>query len=277
MRLKKYLKNFIKYLNSGGVVNTTVVSCHVDNYLAGKVVLVTGGTSGFGLAIAKKCLEQGASVIVTGRNKQKMEKTISTIGNPKMKGIVWDLSDVSIVKNKLQEANSIFGPINVYVNNAGVWTPNNWTNIEEKDWDYVVDINLKGLFFMCKEEAHNLKIMTDTSDAIGKIINVTSIEGVRGGFGPYCASKWGANGLTKGLAKDLVKNKIVVNAVAPGMAITDINPNLPKDGNQYLECQPTGRFVLVEEIADMVAYLAGDAANSIVGQVIAIDGGWSLN
>jgi len=277
MNIKRSLKNFLKYIKSGGVVNTTVVSCHFDNYLAGKVVLVTGGTSGFGLAIANKCLAQGASVIVTGRNKQKMENVVNTIGNPKIKGMVWDLSDVSIVENKLEEANSIFGPISVYVNNAGVWTPKNWKAIDEKEWDNVVDINLKGLFFMCKEEAHNLTIMTDTSNIIGKIINVTSIEGIRGGFGPYYASKWGANGLTKGLAKELIKNKIVVNAVAPGMAITNINPNLPKDGNQYLECQPTGRFVLVEEIADMVAYLAGDAANSIVGQVIAIDGGWSLN
>lgn len=275
MNIKNSIKNFIKYLRVGGVLYVNINRVTIPDKFKGKTVLVTGGTSGFGLAIAKLFLAQGANVVITGRNQQKLEGVISEINHPCFKGLIWDLSDVSLASEKLKDASSIFGPINVFVNNAGVWSPKHWNIVEEKDWDNIVDINLKGLFFICKEEA-SLLIEYASSDNMGKIINITSIEGMRGGFGPYFASKWGANGLTKGLAKELVKCNIIVNAVAPGMAITDINPDLPKDGNMYLNCQPTGRFVAVEEVADLVAFLAGDSANSIVGQVIAIDGGWTL-
>lgn len=276
MKIKKIVKNFLKYLKSGGVVYASVITREKCEIHSGKVVLVTGGTSGFGFAIAKTFLNQGACVIITGRNKEKMDNAIAALHSNKVKGIIWDLSDSSLAKSKLTEANSLFGPINVYVNNAGVWTPKKWRIISEDDWNNIVDINMKGLFFMAKEEALLMESIVNNNN-IGKIINITSIEGIRGGFGPYYASKWGANGLTKGLAKELVKKNIVVNAVAPGMAVTEINKNLPKDGNMYLEAQPIGRFVLVEEIAELVSYLASDSANSIVGQVIAIDGGWTLN
>ena len=119
--------------------------------------------------------------------------------------------------------------------------------------------------------------MANDNPSASKIINITSIEGIRGGFGPYYASKWGANGITRGMAKELTKRNVIVNAIAPGMAITNINPNLPKDGNLNLPYNLTKRFVTVEEIAETTCFLASDAADSIVGQVIVVDGGMSLN
>lgn len=274
MSIKRKIKAVISLLQPKRIVTANFTLRNADEYLADKVVLVTGGGSGFGYAIAKRFLQYGAKVIITGRNEQKLKKATESLGTDCVKYIVWDLCDVSIAKQKMAETNAIFGTINVAVNNAGVWTPLKWNAIDENEWDKVLDTNLKGLFFICQAEG---EAMANKNHTASKIINITSIEGVRGGFGPYFASKWGANGITRGMAKTLVKNNVVVNAIAPGMGITDINPNLPKDGNLSLPSNLNGRYVTVEEIAETACFLASDAANSIVGQVIVVDGGMALN
>lgn len=272
MKMISRFKSVIKKLMPHSVVYANITTLPVNQILEGKVVLVTGGSSGFGLAIAKRFISCGAKVVITGRNELKLNAAVEQLGK-NAKGIVWDLSDVSIADNKFKEVSQLFGPIDIAINNAGVWTPTPWSKLEEIDWDKVVNTNLKGLFFISKAEALN---MINSDNSIKKIINITSIEGIRSGFGPYWASKWGANGLTKGLAKELTSKNVVVNAIAPGMGITDINPDLPKDGNLTLN-NLNGRFVTVEEVAELALFLASDSSNSIVGQVIAIDGGMSLN
>jgi 3-oxoacyl-[acyl-carrier protein] reductase len=274
MSIKGVMKRIISLFQSKIIVKATFNLVEYQSFLADKIVLVTGGGSGFGYAIAKRFVSLGAKVIITGRNEGKLKKAVSQIGGENIKFLVWDLCDYSIAKNKMQEANLMFGQINVAVNNAGVWTPKQWNSIDEEEWDKVLNTNLKGLFFICQAEGESMK---NNNSSASKIINITSIEGVRGGFGPYWASKWGANGITRGMAKALIKNNVVVNAIAPGMGITDINSNLPKDGNLYLPSNLNGRFVTVEEIADTTCFLASDAANSIVGQVIVVDGGMALN
>lgn len=276
MKTVVYLKNLIKYIKHGGVVYTNVTISSNEHLLNNKVALITGGSSGFGLAIAKKYISSGCKVIITGRNKHKLDLAVESLNSNNVRGIVWDLCDYSLAGKKLLEVEKVWGPIDIAVNNAGVWIPQNWITTTEDDWDKVVNTNLKGLFFISQAEG---KAMKSTPDKIKKIINITSIEGLRSGFGPYHASKWGANGITKGMAKQLLSNNIIVNAIAPGMSVTEINPNLPKDvnDNAYLSLQPNGRYVLVEEVAELASYLASDSSNCIVGQVIAIDGGWSLN
>lgn len=274
MSIKSLLKTIVAQFQPQIRVTANFVLKEEKAYLSDKIVLVTGGGSGFGYAIAKRFVSYGAKVIITGRNEEKLKQAISSIGGDNIKYLVWDLCDYSIAKRKMQDANLIFGQINVAINNAGVWTPSNWDNINEEEWDKVLNTNLKGLFFICQAEGES---MTNTNSSASKIINITSIEGLRGGFGPYSASKWGANGITKGMAKTLVKNNVVVNAIAPGMGITDINPNLPKDGNLSLPYNLNGRYVTVEEIAETACFLASDAASSIVGQVIVVDGGMALS
>lgn len=274
MSIKNRIKAFIGLFQPKRVVNASFTFKDTHEYLSDKTVLVTGGGSGFGLAIARRFLHYGARVIITGRNEQKLKKAVDDLGGKMVKYLVWDICNVAIAKQKMQEVNSIFGTVNVAVNNAGVWTPQKWDVIDEKEWDKVLDTNLKGLFFICQAEG---EAMSNSNSTASKIINITSIEGVRGGFGPYYASKWGANGITRGMAKTFIKNNVVVNAVAPGMGITDINPDLPKDGNLSLPCNLNGRYVTVEEIAETVCFLASDAASSIVGQVIVVDGGMALN
>jgi NAD(P)-dependent dehydrogenase (short-subunit alcohol dehydrogenase family) len=274
-RLIFYVRNFIKFIRSGGVVYTTIIQVDKGEILKDKKILITGGSSGFGLAMAMKFLSEGAYVLITGRNQESLENAVKQLNSERAFGLVWDISNISIIEEKLAEAIILLGGLDIAVNNAGIWTPRKWTEVDGNEWDRILAINLKGLFFMCKAEAETFK----NKRTISKIINITSIEGIRGGFGPYYASKWGANGLTKGLAKELIRKNIIVNAIAPGMAITNINPTLPKsvEDNAYLPQHLTQRYVLVEEVAALAAFLASDSANSIVGQVIAIDGGWVLN
>lgn len=273
MSIKSFLKSVLSTAQPKRIVNANFTFKNENTYMADKIVLVTGGGSGFGFAIAKRFVECGAKVIITGRNEKKLESAVKSLGN-NASYLVWDLCDVDIAKKKMEEANAIYGSINVAINNAGVWTPKKWNDIDEVEWNKVLDTNLKGLFFICQAEGET---MNNRNATPSKIINITSIEGVRGGFGPYWASKWGANGITRGMAKTFIKRNIVVNAIAPGMGITDINPNLPKDGNLNLPYNLNGRYITVEEIAETACYLASDAANSIVGQVIVVDGGMALN
>lgn len=274
MSLKGKIKTVLSMARPKRIVNATFTLKNECEYLSDKVVLVTGGSSGFGFAIAKRFLNYGAKVIITGRNELKLKESVKLLGGERVSYLVWDLCEYYVAKQKMAEANTIYGPINVAVNNAGVWTPKNWKDIDEAEWDKILNTNLKGLFFICQAEGG---AMANTNTRASKIINITSIEGVRGGFGPYFASKWGANGITRGMAKALIKDNVVVNAIAPGMGITNINPNLPKDGNLSLEGNLNGRFVTVEEIAETACFLASDAASSIVGQVIVVDGGMALN
>lgn len=272
MSIKRIIKSILSSVQPKRIVTASFTFKNDDACMADKIVLVTGGGSGFGLAIAKRFVQCGAKVIITGRNEHKLKSAVEHLGK-NASYLVWDLCDVSIAKTRMSEANAFYGPINVAINNAGVWTSTKWNDIEEAEWDKILDTNLKGLFFICQAEAESM----NSNVIVNKIINITSIEGVRGGFGPYWASKWGANGITRGMAKELIKNNIIVNAIAPGMAITDINPNLPKDGNLNLPYNLSGRYVTVEEIAETACFLASDAANSIVGQVIVVDGGMALN
>lgn len=274
MLIKRIIRSVFSRIQPKRIVNAYFTIKEQKDYLSDKIVLVTGGGGGFGYAIAKRFLDYGAKVVITGRNEAKLKEAIVSLGCNNVSYVVWDLCNVTIAKQKLHEVNSIFGPINVAVNNAGIWTPKKWKDIDEGEWDNILNTNLKGLFFICQAEGI---AMANENSSASKIINITSIEGIRGGFGPYYASKWGANGITKGMAKILIKNNVVVNAIAPGMGITDINPSLPKDGNLNLPTNLNGRFVTVEEIAETTCFLASDMASSIVGQVIVVDGGMALN
>lgn len=271
-----FLSNVKKIITFGGVVNINFSSVESKDSLKGKVALITGGTSGFGFAIAKQYLTNGARVIITGRSEEKVKVALKNLDSPNVKGIILDICDLGSIHDKFSEAFDVFGKIDIVVNNAGIWTGKAWNEIEESDWDIILDTNTKALFFMLQAEVKALK----GTNSLKKIINITSMEGVLGGFGPYYASKWAANGLTKGIAKEFVKQGILVNAIAPGPAKTNLNTQyfIGQEDNYYNpdSRSKTGRMVLVEEVAGLAAFLASDQANSIVGQVIVVDGGISL-
>ena len=243
MSTKSLIKKVVKKILGGGKIAVTyakVQQIQSPRLFEGKTVLITGGSSGFGYSMAEKFVAESANVIITGRNERKLKSAASQLDSDKVKSMVWDISDI----------------------------------------DNILDVNLKGVYFMCQAEAEYLLLREkESTEWTGKIINVSSVEGIRNDFEPYNASKWGVNNLTVGLAKILASHHVTVNAIAPGVGLTNINPDLlkAKGDNIAYDGHRTGRFTLPEEIAELAAFLSSDAANNIVGQVIAVDGGWTLN
>lgn len=268
-------RNFIKYIRKGGVVYVNIAQVNYGECLKGKRIVVTGGGSGIGYAIAGKFLASGAEVTITGRNAEKLAGAAGRLNSEKVHTLVWDVADVSVAGKKIGEAAQMMGGLDILVNNAGVYIPSNlFSIIEEKDWDSVMGTNIKGVFFASRATA--AYFIRENKSRGGKIINISSIAGINGDCGPYGISKWGVNGLTKGLARDLIGKNIIVNAIAPGVIATEMNKDLNVADNAYSPAQKNERVTLVEEIADLALFLASDASNNIVGQVIVCDGGWTL-
>lgn len=238
---------------------------------AGRNVLVTGGSSGIGLACAKSFAAEGANVLICARKEKQLCAASAEIGGDNVRTMILDVSDIPSLKAKISEAESLIGKIDVFVNCAGVSAYDGGA-MDEKMYDYICDINTKGLYFMNQYEGD---YMIDKGIR-GKIVNITSKAGERIGFDPYILSKWGANSITKGNARRLAPHNINVNGVAPGRCPTHITAELESHittGDFSASSHATGRMTMPEEVAETVLFLASGAANNIVGQVIVMDGG----
>lgn len=272
-----YAKNMLKYAKSGGVVYINFDKVSPGRRFEGKRVLITGGSSGIGFETAKEYLAEGAEVIITGRHEKSLDEAARKLASDKLHTIVWDVSDVKNVSQKLHEAISLLkgAYIDFFINNAGVYTANRWDMYDEKSFDQVMATNTKGLFFMCQAEGRYFV----ENKIHGRIVNICSIAGIKSGFDPYSISKWGAVCITSGLAKELVKYGIIVSGVAPGNVVTNIHDGVRGKNvadNAYTASHLTGRYTLVEEIAGMILYLTSDLGSNIVGEVVPVDGGWTL-
>lgn len=260
----------------GGISSVNISTPSYNNILEGKNVLITGGSSGIGFAIAKKCAECGAKVLISGRNPSKLEKAVSEIGVDRCKYIVWDLSAIDIVQTKLDECCKLIdGDITVLVNNAGVPPSKFWGDIDEDEWERIYNTNLKGLYFITQEVVKRWS--KSPFDHYKKIINISSQGGFVGATYPYRMVKWDIRGLTEGLGKALIKDKIIVNGIAPGVVKTAMQSFALQQGdNLYTNQNPIERLILPEEIAELALFLISDASNAIVGQTIVCDGGFTL-
>lgn len=240
--------------------------------LMGKTAVITGSGRGIGKSIALKLAQMGANVVLTGTSNAVDE----TVDEFKAKGFnvavaKGDVKSAEDVENIINTAVETFGSLDILVNNAGITKDMLMVKMSEKDWDDVVDTNLKGAFLCTKSAA---RIMMKQKR--GKIINITSVVGIMGNSGQanYCSSKAGMIGLTKSTAKELASRGITCNAVAPGAIETQMTEVLSdKVRENYLNNIPLGRFGTPEDVANVVGFLASDEANYITGQVIHIDGG----
>ena len=242
--------------------------------LEDKSAIVTGGSLGIGTAIALKLAEFGANVAINYRkHKDEAEAVVEKIKAFGRKGLVVqaDISDFDAAQKMVDSVKSEFGGIDILVNNAGVnWDGVIWKMTEEQ-WDTVLNINLKGYFNYIRAVAPIFR-----EQKSGKIVNLTSINGLRGKFGQanYSASKAGIVGLTKTVAKELGKYGINVNAIAPGLIETDMVREAPEEVRQKaLEEITLKRIGQPEEVANVVAFLCTDLARNITGEVIKVDGG----
>ena len=246
----------------------------ISMYLEGKSAIVTGGSMGIGTAIALKLAECGANVAINYRkHKKEAEEVIRQVKAIGRKGLVIqaDISNFEDAAKMVETVINEFGGIDLLVNNAGInWDGVIWKMTEEQ-WDNVLNINLKGYFNYVRAVSPIFR-----EQKSGKIVNITSINGLRGKFGQsnYTASKAGIIGLTKTVAIELGKYGINVNAVAPGLIETDMVRNAEESVREMAIAEIVlKRIGQPEEVANVVAFLCSDLARHITGEVIKVDGG----
>ncbi len=244
--------------------------------LSEKVALVTGGSRGIGYATAKILSENGAKVIITGKDKKRLEKATSEISGSI--GIVGDIRNTQDVKNVVSKTVEKFRKIDILVNNAGIFPKiKQLHKIEDNEWDEVLDVNLTGQFRFTREV---IPYLQKTS---GSIINISSDAGLKAyqGFNAdaYSASKAALIVLTKCWALEYSKDKIRVNCICPGVVDTDMTKpflKTQKDKEFMNNEHPIGRIGQPDEVAKAVMYFASDDASWITGAVLAVDGGESI-
>lgn len=241
------------------------------------IAVVTGASRGIGAAIAQKLAACGHDVVLNcASNVDKAEQVAAKCREHGVKALAmaWDVADHAACDKALKEIKETLGVPTILINNAGITRDGLMVRMKEEQFDEVIRINLKGVFNMTSLcGAMMMRAKT------GRIVNISSVSGISGNAGQvnYSASKAGVIGLTKSASKELGMRNITVNAVAPGFIDTDMTESLPEELKKTAEQQISlRRFGKPEEIAELAAFLASDAASYITGQVIIADGGMGL-
>lgn len=243
--------------------------------LVGKTALVTGANTGLGQGICVAYAGAGANVIgVARRSCQETADKIAAVGGS-FTEIIADLSDISVIPKIVEEADKAYGRVDILVNNAGIIKRCDSADVTMEDWDAVVNLNEKMVFFLSQAFAKGW--ITDNKG--GKIINIASMLSYQGGIRvpSYTASKSAVMGLTRALANEWAKHNINVNAIAPGYMATNNTQNLRSDeqrSEEILERIPAGRWGTPQDITGAAIFLASDAAAYVHGFTLAVDGGW---
>ncbi|GAA0121748.1 MAG: SDR family oxidoreductase [Clostridium argentinense] len=241
--------------------------------LRGKVAIITGGTRGIGKSIALELSQKGASVVLNYKNDdESAKKTLEEIKNIGGYAILvkGDVSDYRFCKTLVTKVIDEFGKIDVLVNNAGISKVGLFIDMNEEDYNLIMDTNMKSIFNMCNNVC---KYMIEKKS--GNIINISSMWGNVGASCEvmYSASKGAVNLFTKALAKELAPSNIRVNAIAPGVINTEMNSWMSSEElNSMMEEIPLGRLGEGEDVAKAAAFLAGDESKYITGQIINVDG-----
>lgn len=229
----------------------------------GKTAIVTGGTGGIGLAIAKRLQDAGCSVIILARNEEKLKTASRQIG---CEYKVLDISNVEEIKRVVSEIYQEVAP-EILVNCAGVMGKGRLGNVEVEDWNRVMNTNVRGTFFMTQEVSR----MMIERKIKGHILNLSSSSALRPCYSAYIVSKHLVRDLTQGLAKELIKHGIVVNAIAPGPTATDM---IGADENDITNLDvPAGRMATADEIANHALSLLSEMGDMVVGSTLYVTGG----
>ena len=244
----------------------------------GKVALVTGGSRGIGAAVVKQFASQGANVAVVYAGNQELAEALCAqcAADYGVKAIAYrcGVADFAAVKDTVNQVKKDFGSVDILVNNAGITQDGLLAMMKEEAFDRVLDVDLKGAF-------HFIRHCTGLflRKKAGAIINVASVSGLIGNAGQanYAASKAGLIGLTKSVAKEYAARNITANAVAPGFIATDMTAAMPEAARAAATAAiPAGKIGHAEDVAAAVAFLAGEQAGYITGQVLCVDGGMGM-
>lgn len=244
-----------------------------------KIAIITGGNRGIGFAIAGGLAKAGAAVIIANRNADAGQKAALEIRNDGFNAtsIPADVSEKSSVENLVTRVLEDFGRIDILVNSAGVIDRGPVEDFSEEQYDYIMNINLKGLFFCCQLVGKEM-----IKQGRGKIINISSnvSEVIQAGRVVYAASKAGVSHLTRGLALEWAKHNINVNAIGPGPTITELNKQYfednPADLKARIDSIPMARVGDPQDLVGAAILLAGDASSYITGQTLLVDGGSTI-
>jgi 2-dehydro-3-deoxy-D-gluconate 5-dehydrogenase len=243
--------------------------------LEGRTVLVTGANTGIGQGIAISVARAGGKVIGVGRSSMtETEREIRGLGQS-FTGIRCDLADASAAVGMLEEAWDAHGPIDGLVNNAGMIRRDDAVDYSPEDWDAVLDVNLKSLFFLCQSFGKRLL----ASGRRGKIVNIASLLSFQGGIrvAAYTASKHGVAGITRLLCNEWAGKGININGIAPGYIETNNTEALRADPDRsaaILSRIPAGRWGQAQDIGDAAVFLLAPASDYMHGAIVPVDGGW---
>ena len=243
----------------------------------GRVAVVTGGTRGIGRTIAMRLAAEGANVAVSYRsNDEAAEETAASVRAEGVKCAVFkgDVASPADVQALFKGVSDVFGRVDILVNNAGITRDNLMMRMKEDEFDEVLRTNLGGTY-LCTRAALRPMIRARW----GRIVNVSSVVGLVGNAGQanYAASKAGIIGFTKSVAREVAQRGITANTVAPGYVETELTGSLPEEVKDQIRNQvPMGRFGEAVEVAEVVAFLAGEGAGYVTGQTIAVDGGMTM-
>jgi len=241
--------------------------------LDGKKAIVTGASRGLGKGIALRLAKEGADVACIARSAESAQPTVDAIKALGREAIALgvDVSEEDAVDGAVKEIAEAFGSVDILVNNAGINRDGLLARMSSEDWDAVVNTNLKGAFFWSKPVSRLM-----AKQRAGRIVNMSSVIGLMGNAGQanYAASKAGLIGFTKSLAREFASRGITANVICPGFIETDMTDALTdKQREDILSRVPLGRMGQVDDVAGLVAFLAGPDASYITAQVLTVDGG----
>lgn len=240
----------------------------------GQVIIITGAARGIGYTIAEHLDKLGASVVIADIDGAAAEVAAQTLHGDAM-SVLCDVTDEASVEAMVDAVMGKYGPIDVLINNAGVFPVKIFSSMTYDEWKTVIDIDLNGTFLV----THKVFRVMEKQKS-GKIVNMASIAGRVGGFGftHYSAAKGGVIAFTKALAREAASLNIQVNALAPGVVVTDMaKTNFPKYAlDAHIQVTPAGRLGKPEDLLGAVSFLCSDESNYVVGQVLTVDGGYTM-
>lgn len=242
--------------------------------IKGKNAIITGASRGLGLGVAEGFAEAGANLILISRNMPQEILTKLRGYGVKVEAYSFDLSEPEKIPALIEQVLSEWGRIDILVNNAGAQRRNNSVDFTDEDWDFVLDVNAKSVFVLCREVGRHM-----IQNGYGKIINFASLLSYQGGFRvpAYAASKGAVMQFTKSLSNEWAKLGVNVNCIAPGYFDTEMNVALVNDParNEQITMRiPAGRWGHPEDVVGTAVYLASHASDYVHGVTLPVDGGW---
>lgn len=274
MSFKQYVKRGLVYIFRGQPINymTANVTYLSPNYrLKDKKILITGGARGLGYAMAKKFKSEGADVLISGRNEEKLKQKAGELNCHFLK---MDVQSVEHIKSFLECADEMLGGIDCLVNNAGISLhEGSILNVTPEQFDNQINTNFRGSYFMAQQF---IEMFEKKKSKEGNILFVSSERGTFADDLPYGLTKAAVNSLVKGLSHIMIKKGMRVNAIAPGVTTSDMT-GFKADGNLYVDWNANNRVYLPEEVAEVACFLLSDASKCLSGQILECNEGKSIN